>query len=228
MFRCQPSSHGTADREPICQRRRPGEYTNQMQRPNRTPHGPGGRLHAHRHPHRIRGLPVGQVLGELQHRHHRQLRRELPGRPHAPYAALSHQAPSSSRAQITSDPFRNALWATRAVSDGPCGHGHGFIDMTTRFCGQEQGTASRPQKRSLTLPGSAVLSARSLLMPNGSWFQPAVRVSAAEDQIFTPHEPEAQIDPFGDGMGPLYEPAHVRHRTRLVRRPAASRARAPV
>ena len=35
-------------------------------------------------PHRIRGLPVGQVLSELQHRHHRQLRRgdpRLPPRP---------------------------------------------------------------------------------------------------------------------------------------------------
>ena len=67
---------------------------------------------------------------------------EIPGAPRVPYSALNasswHQAPSSSRARIASDPFRNARLATLAVPAGTSGHGCGCIDMMTRFCDREQ------------------------------------------------------------------------------------------
>src|SRR5439155_25127429 len=67
---------------------------------------------------------------------------EIPGAPRTPYAAANasswHQAPSSSRARIASDPFRNARFATLAVLAGTAGHGCGCIDMMTRFCDREQ------------------------------------------------------------------------------------------
>ena len=67
---------------------------------------------------------------------------EIPGAPRTPYTPLNassrHQAPSSSRARIASDPLRNARLATLAVSAGTSGHGCGCIDMMTRFCGREQ------------------------------------------------------------------------------------------
>ena len=68
---------------------------------------------------------------------------EIPGFPRVPYAApnasSSYQLPSSSRARIASDPFRNAFLATLTVSAGTSGHGRGCIDMVTRFCGREGG-----------------------------------------------------------------------------------------
>ncbi len=109
-------------------------------------------------PHRVRRLPVRQVLRELQHRHHRQLRGEIPGRPRTPYtapkSASSYQQPSSSRTRIASVPFRNAARATRAVPAGTSGHGPGRIDITTRFRGREQGqeTATPTAARSSTTP----------------------------------------------------------------------------
>ncbi len=109
-------------------------------------------------PHRVRRLPVRQVLRELQHRHHRQLRRQIPGRPRTPYtapkSASSYQQPSSSRTRIASVPFRNAARATRAVPAGTSGHGPGRIDITTRFRGREQGqeTATPTAARSSTTP----------------------------------------------------------------------------
>lgn len=73
---------------------------------------------------------------------------EIPGAPRTPYAAANasswHQAPSSSRARIASDPFRNARFATLAVSAGTSGHGLGCTHMMTRFCGREQGTRKTP------------------------------------------------------------------------------------
>jgi hypothetical protein len=67
---------------------------------------------------------------------------EIPGAPRTPYAprnaSSGHHAPSSSRARIASDPFRNARLATLAVPAGTSGHGRGCIDMMTRFCGREQ------------------------------------------------------------------------------------------
>jgi len=67
---------------------------------------------------------------------------EIPGAPRVPYVTLNasseHQAPSSSRARIASDPFRNARFATLAVLAGTAGHGCGCIDMMTRFCDREQ------------------------------------------------------------------------------------------
>ena len=81
---------------------------------------------------------------------------EIPGAPRTPYvtpnASSEHQAPSSSRARIASDPFRNARLAILAVLAGTSGHGCGCIDMMTRFCGreQEQGKASAAT-RTMTL-----------------------------------------------------------------------------
>ena len=73
---------------------------------------------------------------------------EIPGAPRVPYVALNasswHQAPSSSRARIASDPFRNARFATLAVLAGTAGHGCGCIDMMTRFCDREQEQGKRP------------------------------------------------------------------------------------
>jgi hypothetical protein len=67
---------------------------------------------------------------------------EIPGAPRVPYvppnASSWHQAPSSSRARIASDPFRNARFAIFAVLAGTAGHGCGCIDMMTRFCDREQ------------------------------------------------------------------------------------------
>jgi hypothetical protein len=52
---------------------------------------------------------------------------EIPGAPRVPYSARNasswHQAPSSSRARIASDPFRNARFAIFAVPAGTSGHG---------------------------------------------------------------------------------------------------------
>ena len=56
----------------------------------------------------------------------------------APNASSWYQAPSSSRARMASDPFRNARQAILAVPAGTAGHGCGCIDMMTRFCGREQ------------------------------------------------------------------------------------------
>ncbi|HJY69314.1 MAG TPA: hypothetical protein VJ254_21550 [Streptosporangiaceae bacterium] len=73
---------------------------------------------------------------------------EIPGAPRVPYVARNasswHQAPSSSRARIASDPLRNARFATLAVPAGTSGHGSGFIDMMTRFCGREQEQGKTP------------------------------------------------------------------------------------
>jgi hypothetical protein len=73
---------------------------------------------------------------------------EIPGAPRTLYAALNtsswHQAPSSSRARIASDPFRNARLATLAVPAGTSGHARGCIDMMTRFCGREQKQGKAP------------------------------------------------------------------------------------
>ena len=73
---------------------------------------------------------------------------EIPGAPRVPYVARNasswHQAPSSSRARIASDPFRNARFATLAVLAGTSGHGCGCIDMMTRFCGREQEQGKAP------------------------------------------------------------------------------------
>ena len=73
---------------------------------------------------------------------------EIPGAPRVPYSAPNasswYQAPSSSRARIASDPFRNARLATLAVPAGTSGHGCGCIDMMTRFCGREQEQGKAP------------------------------------------------------------------------------------
>ena len=73
---------------------------------------------------------------------------EIPGAPRTPYITLNasseHQAPSSSRARIASDPFRNARFAIFAVPAGTSGHGCGCIDMMTRFCGREQEQGKAP------------------------------------------------------------------------------------
>jgi hypothetical protein len=73
---------------------------------------------------------------------------EIPGAPRVPYSApnasSAHQAPSSSRARIASDPFRNARLAILAVLAGTSGHGCGCIDMMTRFCGREQEHGKAP------------------------------------------------------------------------------------
>ena len=73
---------------------------------------------------------------------------EIPGAPRVPYVTLNasswYQAPSSSRARIASDPFRNARLATLAVPAGTSGHGRGCIDMMTRFCGREQEQGKAP------------------------------------------------------------------------------------
>ena len=77
---------------------------------------------------------------------------EIPGAPRVPYVARNasswHQAPSSSRARIASDPFRNARFATLAVLAGTSGHGCGCIDMMTPILRPGTGTGkdNRPQR----------------------------------------------------------------------------------
>jgi hypothetical protein len=80
---------------------------------------------------------------------------EIPGAPRAPYAPAnapsSHQAPSSSRARIASDPFRNAALATRAVSAGTSGHGRGCIDITHPILQPERGK-DKPGRQKIINP----------------------------------------------------------------------------
>jgi len=94
---------------------------------------------------------------------------EIPGAPRVPYSARNasswHQAPSSSRARIASDPFRNARFAILAVLAGTCGHGCGCIDMMTRFCGREQEQGKDRSQRDYH-PLSQPVSRDPLSVPN--------------------------------------------------------------
>ena len=73
---------------------------------------------------------------------------DSPGLPRVPYAALKspswHQAPSSSRTRIASDPPGNAARATCAVRSGTAGHCPGLTDMMTPSCSRERQRGKEP------------------------------------------------------------------------------------
>ena len=120
-------------------------------------------------PHRIGGLPVGQVLGALQHRHHRQLRRGDPRAPRSPNADANSSSPSHwpSRSRICTASGRGAFLRAyiAATAAAICGSGSGqaagCMDTTYPIPrpGRGAGKKKRPQAASwpAQLPGSSIL-----------------------------------------------------------------------
>lgn len=106
---------------------------------------PVDRTYRHR-----RGLPVGEVLGELQHRHQRQGTRREPRRPTHPNASANGSSAktsaSRSRTRMARLPLGNAARATTAVCSGTGGRSLGRIDIyiTPAATRQER----RPLRRS--------------------------------------------------------------------------------